>query len=146
LNISANGSYTHAVLTSPTPNGTNGNAGDRLPYSPTWSGTVTANYSFPVGEALTGEMGGGVTYVSDRMSNFTASAAAQRFNLNSYTTANLHAGIRSSDWSLNLYVKNLTNAHGYLSATPQNVTTGVSSYGLLVIQPRTIGVSATHWF
>lgn len=146
LNITGNVAYTHAVLTSPTPNGTYGNAGDRLPFSPTWSSTMAADYSFPLTETLTGEVGGGVTYVSDRMANFTASAAAQRFNLDSYTTSNVYARIRSSDWSLNLYVKNLTNARGYLSATPQNVTTGVSSYGLLVIQPRTIGVSATYWF
>jgi outer membrane receptor protein involved in Fe transport len=146
LNVTANAAYTHAVLTSPTPNGTYGNAGDRLPFSPSWSGTLAADYSFPLNGTLTAEIGGGITYMGDRMSNFTASAAAKRFNLDSYTTSNLHAGIRSSDWNLNLYVKNLTNARGYLSATPQNVTTGVSSYGLLVIQPRTIGVSATYWF
>ncbi|WP_306392550.1 TonB-dependent receptor [Telluria beijingensis] len=146
LNFTANTSYTHAVLTSPTPNGTYGNSGDRLPFSPSWSGTLAADYSFPLTETLTGEIGGGVSYVGDRLSNFTASAAARRFNLDSYTTANLHAGIRSSNWNFNLYVKNLTNARGYLSATPQNVTTGVSSYGLLVIQPRTVGASATYWF
>lgn len=146
LNLTANGAYTHAVLTSPTPNGTYGNAGDRLPFSPAWSGNLAADYSFPLNATLTAEIGGGVSYVGDRKASFTASAAAQRFNLDAYTTANLHAGIRSSDWDLNLYVKNLTNERGYLSATPQNVTTGLSSYGLLVIQPRTVGVSATTWF
>jgi len=146
LMITSNAAYTHAVLTEPTPFGTYGNAGDRLPFSPLWSGTLSADYTFPLGATFNAEIGGAVSYVGDRMSNFTASAAATRFNMNSYTTANLHAAISSQEWNLNLYVKNLTNERGYLSATPQNVTTGVSSNGLLLIQPRTIGVSATYSF
>lgn len=146
LALTANAAYTHAVLTSSTPNGTYGRTGDRLPYSAVWQGTVAAEYNFPLGGAWEGNVGGGVTYVGDRESSFTTSAQAQRFGLRSYTTAQLHAGIQSADWAVSLYVKNLTDARGYLSATPQNATTGVSSYGLALIQPRTIGVSATYSF
>jgi outer membrane receptor protein involved in Fe transport len=146
LNVTGNAAYTHAVLTSPTPVGTYGNSGDRLPFSPSWSGTLALDYSFPINDTFTAVVGGGATYVDNRMANFTPSAAAQRFNLDSYTTANIHTRIQSSNWNVSLYVKNLTDARGYLSATPQNVTTGLSSYGLLVIQPRTVGVSGTYWF
>lgn len=146
LMLTANAAYTHAVLTKPTPFGTYGNTGDRLPFSPLWSGTVSADYSFPLNESFNAEVGAGISYVGDRMSNFTSSAAATRFNMKSYTTTTLHATVNSPEWNFNLYVKNLTNERGYLSATPQNVTTGVSSNGLLLIQPRTIGVSATYSF
>lgn len=146
LTIAANTAYTDAVLTKDTPDGTYGKSGDRLPYSPKWSGNVTADYTFPLGSGWDGNVGGGVTYVGNRESNFTSSAEAQRFELRSYTTGELHAGLQSNDWNVSLYVKNLSDARGYLSATPQNNTTGVSSYGLLLIQPRTVGISATYNF
>ena len=146
LTISGNTAYTDAVLTKDTPNGTYGKSGDRLPYSPKLSGNVSANYTFPLGGGLNGNVGGGVTYVGDRESSFTASASAQRFTLRAYTTGDLHAGIQSMNWDVSLYVKNLTDARGYLSATAQNATTGISSYGLLLIQPRTVGISTTYTF
>jgi iron complex outermembrane receptor protein len=146
LTVSASSAYTDAVLTKDTPNGTFGKSGDRLPFSPTWSGNLSADYLFPFRAGLDGNLGGGITYIGDRMSTFTSSALAQRFQLRSYTTADLHAGVQSMNWNVSLYVKNLTDAKGYLSATAQNATTGVSSYGLLLIQPRTYGVSATYTF
>lgn len=146
LTIAANTAYTDAVLTKDTPDGTYGKSGDRLPYSPKWSGNLSADYTFPLGSGLDGNVGGGVTYVGDRESSFTSSAAAQRFALRSYTTGELHAGVQSTSWNVSLYVKNLADARGYLSASPQNNTTGISSYGLLLIQPRTYGVSATYNF
>ncbi|MHC1479134.1 TonB-dependent receptor [Frateuria aurantia] len=146
LTLSGNTSYTHAVLTRDTPDGTYGLAGDRLPYSPTWSGNLSASYTFGLTNQLDGEVGGSATYVGDRMSSFVSSASAQRFMLRAYTTLELHAGIQAMDWNINLYVRNLTDARGFLSATAQNATTGVSSYGLLIIQPRTVGISATYSF
>jgi outer membrane receptor protein involved in Fe transport len=146
LTIAANTAYTDAVLTKDTPDGTYGKSGDRLPYSPKWSANLTADYIFPLGSGLDGNVGGGVTYVGDRESSFTSSAAAQRFALRSYTTGELHAGVQSTTWNVSLYVKNLADVRGYLSASPQNNTTGISSYGLLLIQPRTYGVSATYSF
>ena len=146
LMITGSAAYTHAVLTEPTPFGTYGESGDRLPFSPRWSGTVSADYTFPLSDTFNAEIGGAVSYVGDRLSSFTSSAAATRFNLGSYTTATLHAGISSDAWHINLYAQNLTNKRGFLSATPQNATTGVSSNGLLLIRPRTIGVSATYSF
>ena len=146
LMLMANAAYTHAVLTEATPAGTYGNAGDRLPFSPRWSGTLSADYSFPVSATFNAEIGASVSYVGDRMSSFTSSATAQRFNLDSYTTATLHAALSSDQWTFNLYAKNLTNERGYLSATPQNASSGGSSNGLLLIQPRTVGLSATYAF
>jgi outer membrane receptor protein involved in Fe transport len=146
LTVTANAAYTHAVLTTNTPDGTYGLKGDRLPYSPAWQSSVTANYNFPLSGDWDGSIGGGVTYVGGRESSFTSSADARRFDLRSYTTVQLHAGVQSMDWNISLYVKNLTDARGFLSATPQNATTGVSSYGLAIIQPRTVGISATYQF
>lgn len=146
LTIAGNAAYTDAVLTRDAPTGTYGRIGDRLPYSPKWSGNLSADYSFPLVAGLDGNVGGGVTYVGDRESNFTVSASAKRFDLRAYTTADFHAGVQSLNWNVSLYVRNLTDTKGYLSAMAQNVQTGVSSYGLYLMQPRTVGISATYSF
>ena len=146
LTLSGNAAFTDAVLTSSTPDGSYGVSGDRLPYSPRWSWNLGADYSFPLGGGFDGDLGGGVTYMGDRMSDFAPSAQAQRFDLRAYTTARLHAGVQSDQWNISLYVKNLTNTRGYLSATAEDTTTGVGDHGLLLIQPRTVGLSATYSF
>lgn len=146
LTISSDAAFTNAVLTSALPDGAYGVSGDRLPYSPKWSWNLAADYTFPVNGTFDGNVGGGVTYMGDRMSDFSSSAAAERFDLRAYNTAQLHAGLQSENWNINLYVKNLTNTTGYLSATAQNTTTGVGAYGLLLIQPRTVGLSVTYSF
>lgn len=146
LVVSGNVAWTDAKLTEPTPNGTYGQPGDRLPFSAEWTSSLGAGYSFPLSSGWNANFGGRVTYVGDRMSSFTSSAQAERFRLRSYSTAKIYAGIQSLHWSINAYINNLTDTRGYLSATAQNATTGVSTYGLLLIQPRTIGASVTWIF
>jgi outer membrane receptor protein involved in Fe transport len=146
LSIVGNTAYTDAVLTRDAPNGTYAKAGDRLPYSPKWSANLSADYSFPLSAGLDGNVGAGISYIGDRASNFSPSASVPRFDLRAYTTAELHAGIQSLDWSASLYVRNLTDAKGYLSAMAENVATGASAYGLQIIQPRTVGLSVTYSF
>lgn len=146
LTLAANTALTDAVLTRNAPSGTYGRPGDRLPYSPRWSANVSADYAFPLSVRLNGNVGGSLTYVGDRESSFSASASVPRFDVRAYTTAELHAGVQALTWDVSLYVRNLTDAKGYLSAMAQNVATGVSSYGLEVIQPRTVGITATYAF
>jgi iron complex outermembrane recepter protein len=144
--LAANTAFTNAVLTRDAPSGMDGKPGDRLPYSPRWSANLSTDYTFPLSADLNGNVGGGVTYIGDRESNFTSSMALPRFDVRAYTTVELHAGVQSLAWDVSFYVRNLTDAKGYLSAMAQNVATGVSSYGLEVIQPRTVGVAATYAF
>jgi iron complex outermembrane receptor protein len=47
LNLSGAASYTNAHLNAAIPSGAVGNAGDPLPYSPRWKGSLYANYDFP---------------------------------------------------------------------------------------------------
>jgi iron complex outermembrane recepter protein len=146
LTLAANTAFTDAVLTRDAPSGTYGRPGDRLPYSPRWSANLSADYTFPLNAGLNGDLGARVTYVGDREGIFTTSASVPRFDLRAYTTAELHAGIQSLAWDVSVYVRNLTDARGYLSAMPVNVATGTGLYGLEVIQPRTVGMTATYAF
>lgn len=146
LTFAANTALTDAVLTRDAPSGTYGRPGDRLPYSPRWSANLSADYAFPLTARLNGNVGAGLTYVGDRESSFSSSASVPRFDVRAYTTAELHVGVQSLAWDVSLYVRNLADTKGYLSAMAQNVATGVSSYGLEVIQPRTVGITATYAF
>lgn len=146
LTLNGNGAYTDAVLTENAPLGTYGLSGDRLPYSAEWTGTLFLTQEFPVTDSLDGFVSGGVTYLGDRLAPFNNAATTPRFVMPSYTTLDLRAGVSSGVWDLTLYVKNLTDEKGYLSATPRNSTTGLSAYGVGVMQPRAIGMSLAMKF
>jgi outer membrane receptor protein involved in Fe transport len=146
LTLNGNGAYTDAVLTENAPLGTYGLSGDRLPYSAEWTGTLFLTQEFPVTNALDGFVSGGVTYLGDRLAPFNNAATTPRFVMPSYTTLDLRAGVSSGAWDVTLYIKNLTDEKGYLSATPRNSTTGLSAYGVGVMQPRAIGMSLAMKF
>lgn len=141
LTITGNVAYTDAVLTEDTPEGTAGFRGDRLPYSARKTASLSVVKDFAISGTLDGFVGGGVTYVGDRLAPFNNTATTPRFLMPSYTAFDVRAGIQATNWTLTLYVKNASDEKGYLSATPRNSTTGLSAYGVGVMQPRTTGVS-----
>lgn len=141
LSLTGSGAYTDAVLTENTPVGTAGLKGDRLPYSAEWTGTLSLVQEFPVSNLLDGFVSGGVTYVGDRLAPFNNVSTTPRFTMPSYTTFDLRGGVSAGNWDVTVYLKNLTDEKGYLSATPRNSTTGLSAYGVGVIQPRAVGLS-----
>jgi len=67
-------------------------------------------------------------------------------HLPAYGLMNLRAGIKSSDWSLNLFANNLLNKETLLDTQPQiNLqTTAFTRY--IVNQPRTIGLDVNYSF
>jgi iron complex outermembrane recepter protein len=150
LTLAANGSFSNAVLTQNAPDGTYGLAGARLPYSPRWSGNLSAQYAFPIHAGLDGYVGAAGTYVGDRFSEFESSAATPRARLPSYTTARLDAGVKWGGWNVSAYVKNITDNKGYLAVTDYtttvSTTTGATGYGWSLIQPRTVGITASYQF
>ncbi len=145
LNVAWNASYTKAQLEQDLPSGNYGRDGDRLPFSPEFSSSLNVTQDFPIG-SLYGFVGAGVTYVGDRQGTFSSSSAVRRFNMPSYTTVDLRAGIEADSWALTVYLKNASDEYGFLSGTARNATTGQSLYGASVIQPRTIGASLTWNF
>jgi outer membrane receptor protein involved in Fe transport len=66
-------------------------AGDRLPYSPRWSGALSADYTLELGEGLSASVGGGLRYASSRNAFYSASVPAPVV-LPSYTLFDLRAG------------------------------------------------------
>lgn len=135
-------SWNEAVLTKnlPVNSTTSGMAGDRLPYSSRFSGSVSLDYSFPLGAALNGSFGGSVSYVGNRIGAFHQSPRRQE--LPAYAEVDLHAAAHSKVWTFELYVNNVMDRRGVMGG---GIGTAIpTSFGL--IQPRTAALSVSRIF
>jgi iron complex outermembrane recepter protein len=139
LRLGFNTAYTDTELTEDVPS-IGGVAGDRLPGIPKWSGAVTADYTFPVGNGWSGRVGGGIRYLGRRDSDIASSPYT--IPLKSYTAADLNADISNGRWTVRLFVKNLTDKRVYTNATAIiNAADGsIAQVRAVPLTPRTIGI------
>jgi iron complex outermembrane receptor protein len=117
-----------------------GLAGDRLPYNERYSGNVSANQVFDLGDDLEGSVGGTVSYIGRRFGNFGATATRQV--LPSYAKVDVNASLKHGSYTLNVYVNNLGNAHG-LQGGGLDI---FPSYAFIYVRPRTVGMSLSDQF
>jgi iron complex outermembrane recepter protein len=147
LTIGAWVAWNHAVLTEPFPAGSSvyGVAGDRLPFSPRLSGNLSVDEEFPVTNGVTGFVGGSLSYVGDRIGNFTAPppAVPPRQDYPGYARADLRLGAKFASWTADVYVNNLTDKRGILFG---GFGTVPNPAAFTYIQPRTVGLLATVKF
>jgi len=139
LRLGFNAAYTDSSLSDDVP-GIGGLAGDRLPGIPKWSGSVTADYVFPVGGGWSGRVGGGIRYLGSRDSDIASSPYT--IPLKSYAAADLNADVSNDRWTIRLYVKNLTDKRVYTNASALiNAADGsISQVRAVPLTPRTIGI------
>ncbi|MBN8887690.1 MAG: TonB-dependent receptor [Rudaea sp.] len=139
LRLGLNGAYTDAKLTENVP-AVGGLDGDRLPFIPKWSGSATADYSFPLSGSWTMRVGGGLRYVGDSYTMVNHSPLA--LPMDSYAAVDLNADIANDRWTVRFFVKNATNKNVYVSLSPiQNGGTGaISQVSGTPLQPRIVGV------
>jgi outer membrane receptor protein involved in Fe transport len=114
--------------------------GDRLPITPEFKANLTARLSFPIGSMdgygqLSGVYNG---------SSFSDLLTADRDILGeqpSYTIADFSAGVSRDTWTIELYVRNLTDERARLYQFAQCSTDvcGVNPY-YMTNQPRTYGL------
>ncbi|MEO8115972.1 MAG: TonB-dependent receptor, partial [Phenylobacterium sp.] len=84
LTLSANGAYIQANLTEDTPALLGGKSGQRLPYSPLTSGSLSADYNRPVSDDLSVFVGASLRFTGRRRSDFNATFG--QTSLPSYAT------------------------------------------------------------
>lgn len=142
LNLRASAAYTDATLTSAAP-AAGGLNGDRLPFVPKLTSSVTADYRWGLSSGWSATLGGSINFTGSRISTFS-----QLFPVEapSYTTFNLYAGLESASWRLSLYGKNLGDARGVTSVAALGFSPAFNPYVKGVIVPRTIGVEGTYKF
>ncbi|MDB5782045.1 TonB-dependent receptor [Caballeronia mineralivorans] len=147
LRIAANASYDVAELSQDAPPGTYAASGDRLPYSPRLSGSLSTDQDFRLSGEWTGFIGGTVSYLGTRLGAFQGNATQLRLVFPSYTTLDLRVGTRSGPWTANLFARNVTDDRGVLSSrTLEGVQLPTSIYITNFIQPRTLGLSVARSF
>ncbi len=169
LRFGVNGAYTNATLSNDAPS-LNGLSGDRLPFIPLFSGSLTADYFFPLwgahseGAAVaggkdekatvpvasrsggwTGHLGAGVRYVGESFSAVESSPTAYR--LDSYGALDLNADISNQNWTFRVFARNVTDERVYQNITAVNDLFGnVDHLQGVPIQPRTVGVEIDYRF
>jgi iron complex outermembrane recepter protein len=143
LTVWSNLTYTNAQLASNTPSGSiYGLKGDPLPYVPKWSANLGADYNFPISGDWSGFLGGDISYVGTRYSDFN-SVPGPRIRLPSYDNVDVHIGANYDDWTFEVYAKNVANKREITSVSPESIIPLASPYSAAYQTPRTIGVSAS---
>ncbi len=148
--ISATASYTHAALTAGLPASSTAvaNAGDRLPYSARFSGSVSAEEDVAVTESATGFAAASLSYVGDRYGAFAGAADWVRVHMPGYAELDARAGIRDDEWTMSLFVDNATDRRGMVGAGGISSTSQTQSdpFYVTYIRPRTVGLSVAKAF
>jgi iron complex outermembrane receptor protein len=112
-----------------------GVSGERLPGVATFAAGLSANYTFPLRDGFNGFVGSDASYQGDRLGTFNPTPPRQIFP--SYTKTDLHAGVKSDGWTVNLYVNNLANVRALIGGGLGAILPGQDYY----ITPRTVGVN-----
>ncbi|MDT9600071.1 TonB-dependent receptor [Sphingosinicella rhizophila] len=144
LTMSLLGAWIDAELTEDAPN-VNGVDGERLPNTPRWSLSAAADYRIFQSDNISGSIGAGWKYLGKRTTGFDANPNFPQYVLPDFHSVDLRAGLEARHWTLDLFVRNLFDERGQLSAS-----TGFAFAGgparVNVIQPRTFGAILTTRF
>ncbi len=147
LKLSANVSYNDTALTKDAPLPSNGRRGDPLPYAPKLTYNLNGDYDFTLRSGWDAYVGASYSFVDTRTGDFTFNSTASA-KVPSYHTLNLRAGLLHDQWKLDFYVKNATNERGIIlgGAAQLNPITTQMEDNVVIIQPRTIGISVSRDF
>jgi outer membrane receptor protein involved in Fe transport len=113
-----------------------GRKGERLPNSPKFTAAVDTDYAFSdTGYQPT--IGATVRYVGNHNASFDGTAGFLQYEIPEYTTVDLRAGLTFGSVNARLYVRNLLDERGQLSAL--NTWQGIARPAIQ--QPRTFGAN-----
>ena len=149
LTLGVNGAWTDAHLTEDTPLVAGGFDGDRLPYVPKLSFSLNTDYDWHLSDSTTAFVGATFAYTGNQRDNFNFFGVPPQRHVSDYAIVDLRAGVEFDRFTVEAYVKNLTNTRGVTSlATSDDAVTGanmVPNNGILaaLTRPRTIGLSIT---
>jgi len=137
--------------------------GDRMPYVPDVTWSLTADYYYPVSHGWAVDFGGGFRWVDDRTNATTnrqvvslsdppntvlQTDITEPLVIGSYNVLDLYASFSNDKWTLRTYVKNATDERAY--STMNDVTsaiTGVTHHtSATPIQPRMVGFEVDYRF
>lgn len=135
--------YQNARLAADSPD-LGGRKGDRLPNVPEFSAAINADYRAQ-GEGLRPTFGGTVRFVSDRKAGFDLNPNLPQYDLGDYVTIDLRAGAAFGPVTAQVFVRNLGDSRGAISAYMATAALGGAAR-VAVLQPRTIGINLSSRF
>ena len=137
LTLSATGAYSNGRITEAfaTAGGALGQ-GDTLPYDPKWTGSLSAEYRAALTNDWTGYLSSTLRYSDARNAVFNSSKIAPNYVLPSYGLLDMHLGAETHGYTVDLFVRNLTNERAQLAAN-----TFFDLAEVTVARPRTFGVA-----
>ncbi len=148
--VSATASYNDATLTQglPATSTAVANAGDRLPDSARFTGSLSAEENFMLTDKATGFAGASLSYVGDRYGTFAGAADWVRVHMPGYAEVDAKAGIRDNSWTISLYLDNVADRRGIVGAGGISTVSQTHSdpFYVTYIRPRTIGLSVSKAF
>ena len=145
LTFGVNAAYTDAKLTADAPQA-KGVDGDRLPYVPRLSGSLTADYGAAVSGTTKLNLGAAFNYTGSRLSDYSGSFPK---HLSAYATVDLRAGLDFGTFSLSAFARNITDKRAIVVVGTESLATNNTpgaAYGAGVLTPRTIGLEAAIKF
>jgi outer membrane receptor protein involved in Fe transport len=114
--------------------------GERLPNVPRFTAALNADYTLR-DTGVRPSIGATMRHVSERMVSFDSSAGLPQYRLPPYATIDLRSGITLSAVTVQLYMRNVFDKRGQLSAL-----TNLGPVQVSILQPRTVGMSVTTPF
>ena len=144
LTLSANGAYVDAYLTQDVP-AFAALSGDQLPYTAKFSGTLAADYDYPLSDKINGTVGVSWRYTGSRTSAFNASTDADgniygQQHLGGFSQIDAHAGITYGKFRLDAFVRNLTDTRGIIDVGAFGSAEN-GAIGVAIVRPRSIGAT-----
>jgi iron complex outermembrane receptor protein len=145
LTIAAVAAVDNAELTQNLPSAGSavGFAGDSLPFSSRFSGSLSVDQDILRMSEWTGFLGGTLSYVGEREGPFAVGFTEPRFRYPAYAKADFRLGVRNDAWTANLFVNNAFDRRGIVGG---GVSYAESPYSVFYIQPLTVGLSLTRKF
>jgi len=142
LRIGYDGAYTIAQITSVNPTGTPFLTGYQLAGVPKFSGSLNAEYTWPLFGTWHGDLSGVWHYTGSELDE---APTATSFNAEdpAYSRVDIQAGLLNDRYQINLFVHNLTDTRVYLQQSVLHSAFGGPAIGIngFALQPRTIGLS-----
>jgi iron complex outermembrane recepter protein len=118
--------------------------GERLPNTAHFTAAANADYRL-ASSPLHPSVGATLRYVSNRTASFDANAQLPQYRLPGYASVDLRAGLTAGPVDVQLYVHNLFDARGQLSA--QTVLSGFGGPAqVTILRPRTFGLELSTRF
>jgi len=144
LELGLTAAWTDAQLSEDNPDPSTGLDGDRIPYVPEFTVSLTGRYERPL-QALDamGFVGGDVFYVDERTTELNSTIPGF-LKLDDYAIVNLRAGMERGDWSATFSVNNVFDDDTRIDVF--RIITGLTPDGFIPQRPRTFILSLSKRF